>query len=98
MHVMHSDPSHEGFAAGIKADLINTPCPLALTKQDSNLGQSRMTVFEDCQATALTIRPPRPYGVQFFLMTSFMNDPLEKTINLLVTLQTAMTFQSNSSC
>ena len=31
-------------------------CP----KWDSNLGQRRIAVFEDCQAATQTTRPPRP--------------------------------------
>ena len=53
------------------SSLLHT-CP----KWDSNLGQRRMAVFEDCQATTLTTQPPRLdwqplIWIQFFCFLAF---------------------------
>ena len=41
-------------------------CP----KQDLSLGPSKIAVFEDCQATALTTQPPRLDEIKRFVLFS----------------------------
>ena len=47
-------PAHGMRSTRLLVEIHNT---CALIKYDLNLGQSRMAVFEDCQAAALTTQP-----------------------------------------
>ena len=74
--------------------LITAMVPYTCPKGDSNLGQSRMAVFENCQATALTTRPPRPVSTNLSYFSPIFDHPSDSwySVENMVSCKVYVTF------